>query len=223
VTGQWLRSDTGTPWFFDSGALSLDFAYLGGFRAGSRLGPESGFALPADGSVPWDGLLLTADLDDWVAERWPGVGAAASDRELADARALRDAVARLAVAATSTPSTCSRQPPTCRRPSRAADARRVRGGCGWVRPWPPSRATPSASSTRWGSAAVTTRASGAARTPSAASSTATSHGGAAGGGARCSAAATGPRSGRTGPVSPRADAARTQQCGGSPSSRAGHR
>ena len=100
MTGQWLRSDTGTPWFFDSGALSLDFAYLGGFRAGSRLGPESGFALPADGSVPWDGLLLTADLDDWVAERWPGVGAAASDRELADARALRDAVARLAVAAT---------------------------------------------------------------------------------------------------------------------------
>jgi len=100
VTGQWLRSDTGTPWFFDSGALSLDFAYLGGFRAGSRLGPESGFALPADGSTPFDGLLLPADLDHWVAERWPGIGGAASDRELADARALRDAVARLAVAAT---------------------------------------------------------------------------------------------------------------------------
>ncbi|GAA0963703.1 CGNR zinc finger domain-containing protein [Frigoribacterium faeni] len=98
-TGQWLRSDTDTRWFFDSGALSLDFAYLGGFRAGSRFGPESGLALPADGSTPWDGLLLTADLDDWIGERFAGISGAASDRELADARALRDAIARLAVAA----------------------------------------------------------------------------------------------------------------------------
>jgi predicted RNA-binding Zn ribbon-like protein len=98
-TGQWLRSDTGTRWFFDSGALALDFAYLGGFRAGSRLGPESGLAQPADGSSPWDGLLLPADLDDWLAERFPGLTGGASDRELADARGLRDATARLAFAA----------------------------------------------------------------------------------------------------------------------------
>ena len=98
-TGQWLRSDTDTRWFFDSGALSLDFAYLGGFRAGSRFGPESGLDLPADGSTPWDGLLLPADLDDWIGERFEGIAGSAGDRELADARGLRDSIARLAVAA----------------------------------------------------------------------------------------------------------------------------
>ena len=82
-TGQWLRSDTDTRWFFDSGALSLDFAYLGGFRAGSRFGPESGLDLPADGSTPWDGLLLPADLDDWIGERFDGIAGSAGDRELA--------------------------------------------------------------------------------------------------------------------------------------------
>nr|WP_256415830.1 MULTISPECIES: CGNR zinc finger domain-containing protein [unclassified Frigoribacterium] len=55
--------------------------------------------MPADGSTPWDGLLLPADLDDWIGERFDGIAGSAGDRELADARGLRDAVARLAVAA----------------------------------------------------------------------------------------------------------------------------
>ena len=144
MTGQWLRSDTGTRWFFDSGALGLDFAYLGGFRAGSRLGPESGFALPADGSSPRDGLLLPADLDDWLAERCPGIGGAASDRELADARALRDAIARgwpsrRSTRPRPTPTTSTSLnlfAATARRAARRSPAvavRPVRGGCGWVR------------------------------------------------------------------------------------------
>ncbi|WP_423921911.1 CGNR zinc finger domain-containing protein [Frigoribacterium sp. 2-23] len=98
ATGQWLTSDTDTRWFFDSGSMSLDFAYLGGFRAGSGFGSESGFAAPADGSAGWNGLLVPADLDQWLGERFEGLGGAASDRELGDARGLRDAIARIAVA-----------------------------------------------------------------------------------------------------------------------------
>ena len=107
MTGQWFRSDTGTRWFFDAGSIALDFAHLGGFGAldaaspaggASGLGPESGFATPP-GGTPWDGLLVPADLDHWLGERFAGLGQGASERELLDARSLRDALARLAVAA----------------------------------------------------------------------------------------------------------------------------
>ena len=107
-TGQWFRSDTQTLWFFDAGSVSIDFAYLGGFdaspaaspdAAGSGLttagfGPASGFSDPA-----YNGLLVPADLDDWLAERYPGIGTPTTDRELQDARALRDTIARLSIAA----------------------------------------------------------------------------------------------------------------------------
>lgn len=88
--GNWFRSDSGVRWFFDAGSASLDFAYLGGFPTDS-FGPASG--LPGSG---WDGLAGPADLGDWLAERYPGLGSAPTDRELLDARGLRDAIARLA-------------------------------------------------------------------------------------------------------------------------------
>lgn len=91
--GNWFLSDSGTRWFFDAGASSLDFAYLGGFPPGA-FGPASG--LP---SAPWDGLLLPADLGDWLSARYDGLGATPSERELLDARSLRDAIARLALCA----------------------------------------------------------------------------------------------------------------------------
>lgn len=96
-TGQWFVSDAGLRWHFDSGALSLDFAYRGGFPPGS-FGPAAGVPGTSAGSTaPWDGLLVPADLDEFLRARFEGLGAPASDRELQDARALRDAIARLAV------------------------------------------------------------------------------------------------------------------------------
>ncbi|AMM19688.1 hypothetical protein AX769_05435 [Frondihabitans sp. PAMC 28766] len=92
-TGQWFVSDAGLRWFFDAGAVSLDFAYLGGFAEGT-FGSASG--LPASG---WDGLATPADLDDWLASRFTGLAAAATDRELQDAKTLRDAIAHLALRA----------------------------------------------------------------------------------------------------------------------------
>jgi predicted RNA-binding Zn ribbon-like protein len=91
--GTWFRSDSGTRWFLDAGASSLDFAYLGGFPHDS-FGPASG--LPGS---DWDGLLLAADLGDWLSDRFDGLGTVPTDRELNDARGLRDAIARLALCA----------------------------------------------------------------------------------------------------------------------------
>lgn len=96
-TGQWFVSDAGLRWHFDSGAVSLDFAYRGGFPPGT-FGPAAGVpGTSAASTTPWDGLLVPADLDEFLRARFEGLGAPASDRELQDARALRDAIARLAV------------------------------------------------------------------------------------------------------------------------------
>ncbi len=102
-TGQWLVSGDGQRWWFDSGSIALDFAYTG-----------------ALGDNPAGELLHSAgDLADWLNERYspqpevadPAVSSAASsttastprihtqDRDLADALALRGAIARLATAA----------------------------------------------------------------------------------------------------------------------------
>jgi predicted RNA-binding Zn ribbon-like protein len=94
MAGQWFISESGVRWFFDSGALSLDFAVLGGYGAEAGLGTAAGLPGPE-----WDGLLLPADLDAWLGERFDGLATAATARELGDARGLRDAIARLAVAA----------------------------------------------------------------------------------------------------------------------------
>ncbi|MEX1079751.1 MAG: CGNR zinc finger domain-containing protein [Homoserinimonas sp.] len=73
-TGQWLTSEAGTRWWFDSGSLSLDFGYAS--------------------------FINPADLADWLGQRFTRVEQAATDRELRDAENLADAIARVAVART---------------------------------------------------------------------------------------------------------------------------
>ena len=81
-TGQWFTSSDGHRWWFDSGALALDFAYTG-----------------AMGDNPaWETLHAASDLSAWLDERFDDVDTTASDRELTDALALRAAIARTATA-----------------------------------------------------------------------------------------------------------------------------
>ena len=83
TTGQWFRSGDGHQWWFDSGALSLDFAYSG-----------------AMGDNPeWEDLHSPDDLSSWLDGRFPDLLTAATDRDLTDALALRTAIARSATAA----------------------------------------------------------------------------------------------------------------------------
>jgi predicted RNA-binding Zn ribbon-like protein len=81
TTGQWLPSEDGHRWWFDSGSVAIDFAYSGAI--GDR----------------WELLHQPADLADWLNTRFPGVDGTVTDRDLIDAKALRSAIARLAVAA----------------------------------------------------------------------------------------------------------------------------
>ncbi|MET0302898.1 MAG: ABATE domain-containing protein, partial [Microbacteriaceae bacterium] len=72
-SGQWLVSEEGTRWFFDSGAVSLDFA-----------------ATAPSSAAGGDKLVNAADLGGWLAERFERVDAAsATERDLADALRLR--------------------------------------------------------------------------------------------------------------------------------------
>lgn len=89
-SGQEIRTDAGGAWFFDAGRLCLDFAHTGGFeddplrvRPRGRLGEL---------------LASPADLDEWLSTHTRPVDVGATDRELTDARSLRAAIARLAVA-----------------------------------------------------------------------------------------------------------------------------
>lgn len=78
-TGQWMDAADGQHWWFDSGALALDFAYTGALEsAGAEQLDEPG------------------DLSAWLTDRFPEVAATAGARELTDAKALRDAIGRLA-------------------------------------------------------------------------------------------------------------------------------
>jgi predicted RNA-binding Zn ribbon-like protein len=82
-TGQWFRATDGREWWFDSGALSLDFAYTG-----------------AMGDNPeWETLHSVDNLATWLEHRFPAVTATVGDRDLADALALRAVIARMAMAA----------------------------------------------------------------------------------------------------------------------------
>ena len=84
-TGQWMHPAHGSPWFFDAGAESLDFAYTGDMGRGV---PE------------WERLRSPGDLGAWLAEHVGHVAREdASERDLADALILRDALTRLYVAA----------------------------------------------------------------------------------------------------------------------------
>lgn len=81
-TGQWFPSRDGHRWWFDSGALALDFAYTGGM-----------------GDNPaWETLRAASALGAWLDERFDEVDGTASEGELKDALALRGAIARTATA-----------------------------------------------------------------------------------------------------------------------------
>lgn len=82
ATGQWFTSPEGTRWWFDSGSLTLDFAYTG--------------ALDLAG-LPDETLQTPADLTAWLAGRLPSTDA--GERDLADALTLRGTIGRLALAA----------------------------------------------------------------------------------------------------------------------------
>ena len=80
--GQWFTDDSGR-WWFDSGSFALDFAYTGGLPV--AVAPER--------------LHAPDDLTSWMRERFPMAVGGARSRDLFDALALRDAIARLALAA----------------------------------------------------------------------------------------------------------------------------
>jgi len=121
-TGQHIRTDSGSSWFFDAGRIALDFAHTGGFaddpdarRPRARLGE----------------LLVTpADLDEWLGDHTEPIDVGATARELQDARALRAAIGRLAVAAAPAPAGSSDAT------ARTAVAVGLRAGTGRTRPAP---------------------------------------------------------------------------------------
>lgn len=82
ATGQWLEPDAGTRWWFDSGALALDFAWTGPVRGEHT-----------------ETLHSPGDLADWLAERFPRLDRSITERELSDALMLRVAIAGIAVGA----------------------------------------------------------------------------------------------------------------------------
>ncbi|WP_339619069.1 CGNR zinc finger domain-containing protein [uncultured Salinibacterium sp.] len=82
VTGQWFTSRTSQQWWFDSGARALDFAYTG-----------------AMGNNPvWERLNTPADLATWLEGRFEACDGTVTDRDLTDAKGLREAIATIATA-----------------------------------------------------------------------------------------------------------------------------
>lgn len=84
--GQWLIPAEGVRWWFDSGSFALDFATtgsIGGTAAGAGV----------------ERLHSPDDLTAWLRERFPVQVGAARSRDLFDAVALRDAIGRMALAA----------------------------------------------------------------------------------------------------------------------------
>jgi len=82
--GQWLTGGDGHTFWFDSGSLAVDFAYTGGL--GKR--PE------------WELWHSPADASAWFEGRFADVDSSAlGERELVDAKALRDAISRAVLAA----------------------------------------------------------------------------------------------------------------------------
>ncbi len=77
TTGQWLTTADGATWFFDSGALCLDFGYTGDF----------GYGVPA-----WEQLRTSGAADAWFAARFGDSPRLCDATDLADAHALRAAI-----------------------------------------------------------------------------------------------------------------------------------
>ncbi|GAA1207100.1 CGNR zinc finger domain-containing protein [Rhodoglobus aureus] len=80
--GQWFTSSTSRQWWFDSGARALDFAYTG-----------------AMGDNPaWEKLHSPSDFAQWLEGRFEASDGTVSERDLTDARGLREAIATIASA-----------------------------------------------------------------------------------------------------------------------------
>ncbi|MFJ7288810.1 CGNR zinc finger domain-containing protein [Curtobacterium sp. NPDC098951] len=119
-TGQHIRTDTGSTWFFDAGRIALDFAHTGGFADD----PDDRRPRAQLGEL----LVTPADLDEWLSDHTEPIDVGATARELQDARALRAAIARLAVAAAPGPASTAAE--------RTAVAAGLRAGTGRSRPAP---------------------------------------------------------------------------------------
>lgn len=79
-TGQWLVPNDGIRWWYDSGALSLDFAHTG----------------VKDGPPNWEQFHVPADLTAWLRERFDRLDDEATERDLSDALGLRASIYSLA-------------------------------------------------------------------------------------------------------------------------------
>lgn len=80
----------GQPWWFDSGSLSLDFAYTGGLDQLESQPDNQPESLEKH-------IVRDAEgLNGWLGERFPEVAPTAADREFRDAVVLRAAIGRLA-------------------------------------------------------------------------------------------------------------------------------
>lgn len=83
-TGQWFAASDGHQWWFDSGALALDFAYSGAFSTTDDFGDNP----------QWEAIRSEADLAQWLSGRFPEFTGTVTDRELVDSLALRASIAR---------------------------------------------------------------------------------------------------------------------------------
>lgn len=95
-TGQWMDDADGLRWWFDSGALALDFAYTGGADV---LGGVDGTAVGAQDDTQWRSVDDAGQLGAWLQSRFPEVAATTGEREFRDAEMLRAAIGRLALQA----------------------------------------------------------------------------------------------------------------------------
>jgi predicted RNA-binding Zn ribbon-like protein len=75
--GQWLVDNAGTRWFFESGALSLDFGYTGDY----------GYGVAA-----WEHLHEPGDLTEWLTGRFGELSRAVTRAEFERALVLRAAI-----------------------------------------------------------------------------------------------------------------------------------
>jgi predicted RNA-binding Zn ribbon-like protein len=79
--GQWLVDNAGTRWFFESGALSLDFGYTGDY----------GYGVAA-----WEHLHEPGDLTEWLTGRFGELARPVARADFARALRLRAAITSVA-------------------------------------------------------------------------------------------------------------------------------
>lgn len=85
--GQWMTDADDRRWWFESGALVLDFAYTG------RIGDD-----PSATSRAVAAIDRPADLASWIADHFSNFDGVVGEHELRDALLFRDALARAVLA-----------------------------------------------------------------------------------------------------------------------------